>query len=81
MGIAGWILLVAVPVLCFLGILAMQREKQRTKGRGTAERMMRAGLLEAQGLLEPEKKVEILKQERKDDLLIVVDPSGDPPSR
>ena len=80
MGVAAWVLLIAVPVACFLGVLAMQRDKERTKGRGgTAARVMRAGFLEVQGLLEPEKKVEILKQEKQEDLLIVLDPSGDPP--
>jgi hypothetical protein len=79
-GVAAWVLLIAVPVACFLGVLAMQRDKKRTKGRGTASRVMRAGFLEMQGLLEPEKKVEILKQEQRDDLAIVVDPSGEPPA-
>lgn len=79
MGVAAWVLLIAVPVACFLGVLAMQRDKERTKGRGTASRVMRAGFLEMQGLLEPEKKVEILKQEQRDDLAIVIDPSGEPP--
>jgi hypothetical protein len=76
--VAGWILLVVVLVLLFLGILGIRRDRQNT-GRGTASRVMRAGFLEMQELLEPEKKVEILKQEKRDDLLIVVDPSGAPP--
>ena len=79
MGVAAWVLLIAVPVACFLGVLAIRRDKERTKGRGTGARVMRAGFLEMQGLLEPEKKVEILKQEKQEDLLIVLDPSGDPP--
>ena len=76
---AGWILFAVVLVLIFFGILGIRRDAKRNTGRGTASRMMRTGFLEMQELLEPEKKVETFKQEKKDDLLIVVDPSGDPP--
>lgn len=75
---AAWILLPAVVVLVSLGILGIRRDVRKNAARGTASRVMRAGFLEMQGMLEPEKKVEILKQEKKDDLLIVVDPSGEP---
>jgi hypothetical protein len=78
-GVAGLILLIGLPILLFLGILSMRRDSKRGGSRGTAARVMRAGLLETQGLLEPEKKVEILKQEKHEDVLVVLDPSGGPP--
>jgi hypothetical protein len=77
--LAGWILLAVVLLLLFLGILGIRKESKE-KTRGTASRVMRAGFLEMQEMLEPEKKVETFKQEKRDDLLIVVDPSGDPPA-
>lgn len=73
--IAGGVcLLVAVLIL---ESRRQERKYGRSSGRGTA--MMRAGMLEAQALLEPEKKVEILMQEEKTDFNFEVRSAGDPP--
>lgn len=79
MGVAGWILLVGGPIALLLLTMQVRRESRSKASRGTASRVMRAGFLEVQGMLEPEKKVEILKQDKHEDLLIVLDPSGAPP--
>ena len=76
---AAWILLAAVLVLVVLGILGIRRDARRNATRGTAARVVRAGFLEMQELLEPEKKVEVLKHDRKEELLVDLDHSGDPP--
>jgi hypothetical protein len=59
-----------------------QRRAMRRRGeRGTAGALLRAGLLELQGHLEPDRKVEILREaESKRDLLVDLDETGDPPA-
>ena len=71
-------LVIGIPVLIGLLILEGRRqEKRHGRSAGTGARLMRAGMLEMQTFLEPEKKVEILmeKEERQPD----VAPSGAPP--
>ena len=60
----GWFLVIGIPVLIALLILEGRRqEKRHGRGAGTGARLMRAGMLEMQTFLEPEKKVEILLQD------------------
>ena len=72
--------LIALPVL---GLWLHFREKRiaRETGKrdgGQAASLARAGLMEAQNLLEPERKIEIVRQEeRKRDLLADVQDEGD----
>jgi hypothetical protein len=73
---------VALILAPLLGLWLHAREKRRereTGARGTGAGLVRAGLLEMQNLLEPERKVEVLREaDRKDDLLIRLDEEGDP---
>ena len=74
----GWFLAIGIPVLLALLILEGRRqEKRHGRGGGTGARLMRAGMLEMQTLLEPEKKVEILLE--KEDRQTAPAPVGDPP--
>jgi hypothetical protein len=72
---------VALVLLPLLGLWLHARDKRRereTGGRGTGAGLLRAGLLEMQNLLEPERKVEVLREaDRQEDLLVRLDDLGD----
>jgi hypothetical protein len=61
-----------------------QKRKYGSSGRGHAAGLMRAGMLEVQQLLEPEKKVEVIRQPEDGEALLVrfkkPDSQGDPGS-
>jgi hypothetical protein len=62
----GWFVLAVViglPVLFFLEGKRQERRYGRGSGRGSA--LFRAGMLETQRLLEPERKVEILQRKEE----------------
>ena len=77
------------PVLVLVGLVAIvalivlesrRQVKKYGRGRGTGTDLARAGLMEIQNLLEPERKVEVLRDmERKEDLLVQLDENGGPP--
>lgn len=72
--------LIALPVLG-LWLHFAEKRKAREMGRtegGQAASLMRAGLMEAQNLLEPDRKIEIVREEeRKRDLLVDIGEKGD----
>lgn len=72
------ILIGFVVVLVAAIILESRRQnKKYGKGRGTGSNLARAGLLEIQSLLEPDRKVEVLREmEQKRDLLVEIDEKG-----
>jgi hypothetical protein len=73
-----WLILIGVPLLiAFILLEGRRQERKYGRGSGTGARLMRAGALEMQALLEPEKKVEVLKQEKEDHALEAF--SGDTP--
>jgi hypothetical protein len=77
--IAAAVLLVlfALPLL---GLWAGLREKRKAGKRegGSAASMMGAGLMEVQNLLEPDRKIEVLRdRDRKRDLLVDVHDEAD----
>ena len=76
----GVVFFVVVPIVIVLIVLEGKRQQRKYgKGSGTGANLSRAGLMELQSLLEPEKKVEILREmERKDDLLVQVDDTAGP---
>jgi hypothetical protein len=78
----GALIAVALVLLPLFGLWLYARDKRRdreTGSRSTGAGILRAGLLEMQNLLEPERKVEVLREaDRKDDLLIQLDEEGDP---
>lgn len=69
-------ILVALLVLFVVLVLLEGRRQRRRYGRGTGRAMMRAGLLELQRQLEPERKLEVLVEERREP---ESDAAGDPP--
>jgi hypothetical protein len=73
---------VAFVLLPLLGLYLHAREKRRereTDRRPASAALARAGLLEMQHLLEPERKAEILREaDSKDDLLVHLDDEGGP---
>ena len=73
------LIVVAFIVVLVVGILwesRRQRKKYGT-GSGTSSSLARAGLLEIQNLLEPDRKVEVLREmETKRDLLVEIDEKG-----
>ena len=75
-------LIVLLPLAALWWLLvekAGTRETGQPERRGSASGLMGAGLLELQNVLEPERKVEVLReQQQKRDLLVEVDPEGDP---
>jgi hypothetical protein len=79
-GFPGVVLFVVVPLVVFLVVLEGRRQRKKYgKGSGTGANLSRAGLMELQSLLEPERKVEILREmERKEDLLVEVDDQAGP---
>jgi hypothetical protein len=72
--------LIALPIL---GLGFFFREKRQAReGRGTGARRgtspIGAGLMEAQNFLEPDRKIEVVREEeRKRDLLVDVHEEGD----
>ncbi|HET9298618.1 MAG TPA: hypothetical protein VFO11_01660 [Candidatus Polarisedimenticolaceae bacterium] len=67
MSSAGWFVLALMVALPILLIAEGKRQERRYgKGSGRGSALLRAGMLETQRLLEPERKVEILqlKEER-----------------
>ncbi len=68
---------VVLLVLIILEIRRQERKYGRASGRGGD--LTRAGMLELQALLEPDRKVEILKEERQDDRTGLSESTGDPP--
>ena len=81
MDLPAIVFFIVVPVVLLVVILEGRRqEKKHGKGSGKGQAMMRAGLLEVTNLLEPERKVEILREaESKADLLVQLDGKGEPP--
>ena len=62
------ILLVVVPIVLIVAAIKAPR---------TGANLSRAGLMEMQNLLEPERKVEILRElENKEELLVTLDDQG-----
>jgi len=71
-------LLIALPVW---GLVATLKEKRKGVSGGQAASLMRAGLMEAQNLLEPERKIEVVREEEaKRDLMEAPSPSPGSPS-
>jgi len=74
------VLFIVMPLAILLVILEGKRQRKKYgRGSGTGANLARAGLMEMQSLLEPERKVEILREmERKEDLLVEVDDQAGP---
>jgi hypothetical protein len=72
-------LLIVLPVW---GVIVTLKDKRKGVQGGQAASLVRAGLMEAQNLLEPDRKIEVLREEeRKQDLLEAPSPSpGSPPT-
>ena len=74
------LIVVAFLVAVVVAILweSHRQHKKYGKGTGTGTSLARAGLLEIQNLLEPDRKVEVLREmESKRDLLVEIDEKGD----
>jgi hypothetical protein len=80
MNLPAVVFFIGIPLLVALIILEGRRQEKRYgKGRGTGANLSRAGLLELQSLLEPERKVEILREmESKEDLMVEVNDKAGP---
>ena len=78
-------LFVAVLLACLAAfvvfvVLEGKRSEKAARRPGHVTSLLREGLLELQGHLEPDRKVEVVReQERKEDLLIQLDENGEPP--
>jgi len=74
------VIFIVMPLIVALVLLERRRQRRRSgKGSGTGTSLSRAGLLELQNLLEPERKIEALREmERKEDLLVEVDDEAGP---
>lgn len=75
-GVVIFVLLVPVAV-----ILESRRQRRKyglSGTRSTGVNLMRAGMLETQGLLEPDRKVEVLKLDRKEDAVFRLRLPGGP---
>lgn len=70
-----WLLLALVALV--LWIILEGRRQERVHGKSRRRGLMRTGLLELQKQLEPERKIEILLDERDDQER---DALGDPPA-
>ena len=77
----GAIASLAVVGLAVLLVVLAIRDRERGLGeRGTASAIVRAGMLEAQNLLEPARKIEIVREaERFDEERVAESGSGEPP--
>lgn len=73
----GWFVVIGVPLLLVVLLLEGRRQERKYGKAGSGTRLMRAGVLELQSLLEPDRKVEILKLEEQDQEQ--AHPAGDPP--
>src|SRR5262245_49930020 len=75
---------VAAACLLLLGLVLRHRREagshRTSSGRGSAAALLRAGMLESQSLLEPERKVEILKLDEKRDLDAAIERAGKMPT-
>ena len=71
---------IVIPLLVvFIMLEGRRQERKYGKGKGTGANLSRAGLLELQSLLEPERKVEILRElESKEDLMVAVNDEAGP---
>jgi hypothetical protein len=71
---------VVLPLVVLLIVLESRRQQKKYgKGSGTGANLSRAGLMELQNLLEPERKVEVLREmERKEDLLVDINDDAGP---
>ena len=66
------LLVVAITPFALLVLIALMSKAPRTGGN-----LSRAGLIELQNLLEPERKVEIIREmENKEELLVTLDDKG-----
>ena len=74
---------IVIPLLLVVVIVEGRRQEKRYgKGSGKGHAMMRAGLMEVTNLLEPDRKVEVLREaESKQELLVQLDEQGEPPKR
>ncbi len=73
-----WIVVVTAAVL--LVVLAIREREKGVRGRGQGAAILRAGLMETQNLLEPDRKIEVVREaERREKLLAVENDSGEPP--
>ena len=80
MSVGAWLVLACVVAFPLLLIAEGKRQERRygkASGRGSA--LFRAGMLESQRLLEPERKVEILQLKEEERTPRVEQDSGDPP--
>ena len=80
MGAGGWFVLsvvVGLPILLFMEGKRQERRYGKGSGRGSA--LFRAGMLETQRLLEPERKVEILQLKEDERAPRQDEDSGDRP--
>ena len=81
--VVAFVVIAALIALPVLGLWLHFREKRiaRESGRregGQAASLARAGLMEVQSLLEPERKIEVVRdEERKRDLLADIHDEGD----
>ena len=80
MSVGGCLVLgcvVGLPLLLFAEGKRQERRYGKGSGRGSA--LFRAGMLETQRLLEPERKVEILQLQKEEQDVAQSQDSGDPP--
>ena len=80
MSVGGWLVLgcvVGLPLVLFAEGKRQERRYGKGSGRGSA--LFRAGMLETQRLLEPERKVEIVQLKIEEQDVALSQDSGDPP--
>jgi len=82
MSIGGWLVLAGIVGLPLLLIAEGKRQERRYgKGSGRGSALFRAGMLETQRLLEPERKVEILQLKEEEREGAQSQDSGEPGRR
>src|SRR5205085_8339099 len=77
---AGWFflfLVIAVPTFLVLEGRRQRRREAERRSNGNATKLARAGLLELQSVLEPDRKIEVFREEKTD---AEEDDAGSPPS-
>ena len=74
---AGWFFVFLVLVVPAFLILEGRRQRRRVDAERSGTKLARAGLLEMQNLLEPERKVEVFREEPSE---AEADESGAPPT-